>query len=829
MSERTDDLQELDASLSQLKRRVRRYVLLEGLAIVVAVLGVGFWISFGADELHFSMRKLELPRWLRIGFTVLLVGTVAMVFLTWVIGRLWHSFGRKLLALVVERRFPQLGDRLITAIELQGSPQTASSPLATAMWRRTAGEAAETIRRVDLTQVFDPRPLRRAVTIAGVLLASVIAIGAANAAGVERWFHAFVLGKDDYWDPYRRSAMSIHVVAQPGDRVRKFDADGIYKHPRGADLTIEAESAEGKPAPDKAVLDFQSFGYGGSSRGSTPMTRRDERVFRQTLTRVVDRHHLWVTAGDYVNRRPLRVLIVEPPKVDRLTLHCDYPSYTGLDSIEDKPVPVQSLQASLPMETAFTVEGQSNKPLVSVLIRSEMFELRFSAPASGGASDVDGRPRITIRESSAAAPRTVSLAASEPWIAADRRSFRVPMRVSANGTEKLLALAEGGAGPLPLPPVAPLQVYLEDEDGIFSTEPTSVTISGTPDLDPVVDVRLTGVSNVVTRMAEIPIRGRITDDYGVAKAEFGYEVLPDPSDAAANEAAPPANSEKKTSPLGVPPRGQKEFDLADAPAGVERFSLTPLELKDGQRLQLAIHAEDADDQNGPHRAHGEVFNFRIVPGEELLARLYEKEVNLRQRFEQIMLETKRLRDDLAQHRERTGEWIAARKAAGDKTATDEKVQTLFNAIDACARRSLHQVRTNSTESRAIEGAFGEIRAEMVNNRVDTPSLLERIDLGVVAPLKTINESDYPDIDGQLGLFALAMERGSDPSSAIDSSREAVDRMLARMEQVLSEMRRRGNINEIIQQLQSIIERQQKLKDETEQRKLDELFEGIGTQ
>lgn len=827
MSERSDDLVELDASLLQLKQRVRRYILLEGLAIVVAVLGVGFWISFGADELHFSLRKLELPRWLRVGFTVLLVGTVATIFLTWVIGRLWHNFGRKLLALVVERRFPQLGDRLITAIELQDSPQTESSPLATAMWRRTASEAAATIRGIDLSQVFDPRPLRRAVTIAGVLLASVIAIGAANAAGVERWFHAFVLGKDDYWDPYRRSAMSIHVIAQPGDRVREFDADGVYRHPRGADLTIEAESAEGKPAPDKAVLSFRSFGYGTSSRGSTPMTRRGERIFRQTLTRVVDEHHLWVTAGDYVNRRPLRIQIVEPPKVDRLTLHCDYPSYTGLDSIEDKPVPVQSLQASLPMETAFILEGQCNKPLVSVLIRSEVFDLRFGAPPSGRASDSDAKPTLTIRESAAAAPKTVSMAASEPWIAADRRSFRVPMRTSAKGAEKLLALTDGAAGPVPLPPIAPLQVYLEDEDGIFSTDPTSVTISGTPDLDPIVDVRLTGVSNVVTRMAEIPIRGRITDDYGVAKAEFGYEILPDPADAETNQAAAP--SEKKSSPLTVPPRGQKEFDLSDVPSGVERFSLTPLELRDGQRLQLALYAEDADDQNGPHRAHGEVFNFRIVPGEELLARLYEKEVNLRQRFEQIMLETKRLRDDLTQHRDRADEWNAARKSAGEKAATDEKVQTLFNAIDACARRSLHQVRTNSTESRAIEAAFGEIRAEMVNNRVDTPSLLERIDLGVVAPLKTINESDYPDIDGQLGLFALAMERGNDPSSAIDSSREAVDRMLARMEQVLSEMRRRGNINEIIQQLQSIIERQQKLKDETEQRKLDELFEGIGTQ
>jgi hypothetical protein len=330
-------------------------------------------------------------------------------------------------------------------------------------------------------------------------------------------------------------------------------------------------------------------------------------------------------------------------------------------------------------------------------------------------------------------------------------------------------------------------------------------------------------------MAEIPIRGRVTDDYGVAKAEFGFTVLADPAEAAANEAAQAATSEKKTAPLGVPPRGQKEFDLADDPTGIERFSLTPLELKDGQRLQLTIYAEDADDLNGPHRAHGEVFNFRIVPGEELLARLYEREVNLRQRFEQIMLETKRVRDDLVQHRERTDEWNAAKKGAGDKASTDEKVQTLFNSIDACARRSLHQVRTNSTESRAIESAFGEIRAEMVNNRVDTPSLLERIDLGVVSPLKTINESDYPDIDGQLGLFALAMERGTDPSAAIDSSRESVERMLARMEQVLSEMRRRGNINEIIQQLQSIIERQQKLKDETEQRKLDELFEGIGTQ
>ncbi len=160
-----------------------------------------------------------------------------------------------------------------------------------------------------------------------------------------------------------------------------------------------------------------------------------------------------------------------------------------------------------------------------------------------------------------------------------------------------------------------------------------------------------------------------------------------------------------------------------------------LELKDGQRLQLSIYADDGDTINGPHRARGEMFTFRIVPGEELLARLYEKELNLRQRFEQIINETRRMRDDLKEHEGRLVEWREARMA-GDMAKTG----SLQNAIDASARRSLHQARTNQTECRAIEVAFGEIRAEMVNNRVDTPPLLERIDKGVVEPLHAINET-----------------------------------------------------------------------------------------
>jgi hypothetical protein len=810
---------QLDSTLSQLRARVRRYVLLEGLALVIAVIGFGFWLGYFADELHFGARRLELPKWIRIGFTIVVVATAVTVFSTWVIGRLWTRFGRRMLAIVLERRFPQLGDRLITAIELQNAPRAHDSPLAELMWQRTAAQAADALKGVDLNDVFNPKPLKHALVFAGVLLASIAAMGTANAAGVQRWFNAFVLGRDDYWEPYRKSAMAVHVIAEPGRRVREFDANGVYRHPRGADLTIEAESAEGKLAPHKATLSFRSFGSTGVARGSAPMSRSGDRIFRSTLARVIDDHELWVTAGDYVNRHPFRIQIVEPPRIDRLELRCDYPSYTGLDAVEDKPVIVQSLQTSLPMETSFELQAVANKPLIAVVLRCEPFELRFARKRES-ASQAEQGPILLIRDGATASIRTVQLGGNESWFSEDGLSFSVPMKVSLKGGEQLAALTDGALPPIPIPPIAPFQILLEDEDDVYSTEPTSITITGVPDLDPVVDVRLSGVSNVVTRLAELPVRGRITDDYGVRKAEFGYEILPDAAEVAAGAKGPGL----KLSPLKLQPENQREFPLGPDGAG-ERFSLTPLELKDGQRLQLSVYAEDGDDQNGPHRARGEVFTLRVVPGEELLSRLYEKELNLRQRFEQIISETKRVRDDLKQHEDRTAEWKAARTS--DEKEKKDKVDSLYNSIDASARRSLHQVRTNQTESRAIEVAFGEIREEMVNNRVDTPALLDRIDRGVVAPLHGINETHYPELDDLLALFALSTERNEDPSARIPLAREAVDRLIVRMEQVLSEMQRRGNVNEIIQQLQNIIERQQKLRDATEQRKLDELFEDIG--
>ena len=129
---------------------------------------------------------------------------------------------------------------------------------------------------------------------------------------------------------------------------------------------------------------------------------------------------------------------------------------------------------------------------------------------------------------------------------------------------------------------------------------------------------------------------------------------------------------------------------------------------------------------------------------------------------------------------------------GQRT-TDNELSAIQAALDAAADRRLNAIRKNHTETRSIEEVFGDIRAEMVNNRVDTATMLERIDDGIVTPLHQINEMDYPEVDRNLALFKLVNEEGNDATGEIDRTLAALDVMLDRMNAVLRDMRRSRDV------------------------------------
>src|ERR1700719_3974320 len=128
--------------LAQLKRRIRRYVLLEGTALVLIVLLSAFWLTLGIDWAYFRLTGLELPIWFRegVGITALVLAAAAALF--WIGLRLIRRFRARALALVLERRFPEMGSRLIRdveAVRARGGheSQQGESRLTAAMLERT--------------------------------------------------------------------------------------------------------------------------------------------------------------------------------------------------------------------------------------------------------------------------------------------------------------------------------------------------------------------------------------------------------------------------------------------------------------------------------------------------------------------------------------------------------------------------------------------------------------------------------------------------------------------------------------------------------------------
>jgi hypothetical protein len=701
------------------------------------------------------------------------------------------------------------------------------------MIERTIDEAARLLSSLPLESVFDRAPLRRALVAATVFVASVAGLALVDRAAVSRWRRAFVSQDAVYWA--RETQLVVKAVVQPGDRVREFH-DGRLKHPRGVDLVLLAEAPEGTKVPSSVEL---NYALDGGGTGRMEMVKSHEREFRHTISALLDSLSLWVAGGDYVSRTPLRVEVVDAPRLDQVTLDCDYPDYTGLDrdsqgAVARHTVEVQGSQVALPMETTFVFHARANKPLVGLRIESEtrrinLFRDRATIAVRFPSGDVGPEQQLP-------AP------ASGSYLSADGLQAAIPFLMTAKAAPKKTEgpssagqppksakdVASLGRLPIAIPPDCRMRIELEDVDGITSVEPIRVLINGIPDQPPVVQTELRGIGTSVTRKATIPVAGKITDDYGIAKAEFQFRVDKDKDWRI---------SPFRRSPTGTP----KEYSLhREESDNTERFEVLPLELKNGQRLTLSVFAQDGDILNGPHSTRSEEYVFQIVSDEELLSLLYVKEVNLRERFEKIIAELEGVKKDLMDHRGRASDSAGRGSDSGSREKPDakrgsetegdaENLGDLQTAIAVCAVRSLHQVRKNSVETASVEESFRGLLDELVNNAVHTQQMADRIGLQIVQPLHLANERDFPAADEAIGLFKLAVDSRRDPVPQIDTSVRAVTTLIARLKASLAEMQELVKFHEAVARLQTMIKDQEKIVDKTKQeqkkRRLKEL-EGL---
>jgi hypothetical protein len=702
-------------------------------------LSAAFWFGLGFDWL------IEPPRPLRAALQVALGAGLLYVVYRYLLARLFVRLRNRNMALLLERKFRQLGDSLLTAVELSQQPQHAAE-FNPDMLARVHREALASAACVNLGDVFNARPLARRITLAAALVTAVVVFALAAPEALGTFARRGLLLSDELWP--RKTSLEVEG----------FDEHSRVKIARGSDwpLVVKADAAPGREVPEVVEVRYSTI---EGVRGRENMSREGVvapgdasfQPYAYTFKSVLAPLEFYVVGGDD-RAGPYYLDVVDSPTISRMTLRCEFPPYTRRAA---RDIPVAGLM-QLPLGTQITILAESNKPLVDVQIddaADEKVPLTHHIPLAAES----GAPRKNFE-------------------------FTLP-RLDADKT---------------------LHFTLRDADGITSREAIRLAISALADEPPQVDVALQGIGTAITPAARLPAAGQVSDDYGVAKVWFEYRI----------DDAPP---QKRS--LNDSAGGREELEVA----GV--LEVRPLELQSKQRLHWSVQAADECAlPGGPNVGTSQRYALEVVTPEQLRSILEARELMLRRRFETIMDELTDTRDLLASVEVKAS--VDVENSQGTQQRDDPAIPDEADSQDDPPRRRiseavqvervLQNAERSSHETLQVALAFDEIRAEMINNRVDTQELKTRLKDGISDPLKQIVERRFSELLKQLKELSGQL---SNPETAVSTQAATVaqiDTILVEMKQVLDKMLELETFNEVLDTLRQIIDAQEKVNDETKQ-------------
>lgn len=834
--------------LSSLRGRVRRYIVADSLLALLAVLLSAFWIGLLVDFLPVRLGGTEMPRSART--VLLLVVGIALVVLIarLLIGRLRRPLPDDSLALLVERHHPELGGRLVTAVQLNREHRQGDSH-SPALLQQVHAEAARAVGGVDSNRIFRWRPLWKKVGLVVPLALATAGFAAFSPSAFGRAASRLLLLTDAPWPRQARLEMvGIELPAITADesdpqppKLIEF-RDRVARLPRGSSGTLRiAAAAEKAIVPEVCTAYFTTA---GGIQGQANL-RRVGRVVDGEQTFVLDGPPLaglseTVTLsirGLDARLDDFRIEAVEPPALSKLTVVTTDPTYL-------RPLPSGDTE---PASSTRRIDYQAG------LRVREGSDTILTAKSSVPLGKVDAR----------------MLVAGNPVDAP-------PVTLSADGSEFSVAI-EDFRRP------ATIIVVPEDREGISAQVPYRYFLGVVADEKPEVEMRLRGIGTAVTPNARIPLQGRAEDDYEIANALVTLSSVATTLAAAAVE---PAEGEEVAAapapsvPLPIETGRDGEFEmLVDlrelAAAQPPAFPA----VEPGAAINLLAEASDRYDLDGQtHRSASQLYRLEIVTPENLLALLERRELALRARLEQTIEETRLMRDSLsgltaeldtpptpAPPAEAAPETPApaeaapetpapetpaaeASSAAGGEAPRPESAAAVAEApaaveADSPQRQSqILRLRTQqiglqatktADELQGIATSLDDLLEEMANNRVDSVDRSERIGGGVRDPLRKVIAGDLAllvdQIRGVEQRIGVAAADPAEPTSAAASAQavQTAEQVLLQLTAILEKMLDLESYNEILDMVRELIENQDELMEETkkeQKRRVLDLFE-----
>lgn len=338
------------STLAAVRTRIRAYVWVEGLAMLVALVGLAFWLGMAWDwmfEPSLASRRLAL----------IAVGCLALyVVYRYLLRRVFVPISDTSAAVLLERRFPKLQDHLLTAVDVAATPDHAAG-YHPQLLSETSQAADAAIAGLDVSQLFNRGPLVRTVTAATALAISIAAFAILSHDVFGFWLDRIALGEE----PWPRR-VQLEVVGFPpdaaGQRTHKLAQDDDFE------LLVHANTT-GYQVPDEVEIRFRlADGRRGRDTmirvGDAESARGDFQLFRYEFKHVGGDMEFDVVGGDD-RVRDLHLQVVDRPELYAIELECIYPEYL---SREPRRLPVTG-GMRIPEGTKLVLHASSTKPLTA--------------------------------------------------------------------------------------------------------------------------------------------------------------------------------------------------------------------------------------------------------------------------------------------------------------------------------------------------------------------------------------------------------------------------------------------------------------------------------
>ena len=790
----------IDQVLENLRKKIRAYVLWQGLSLAAIWVAVSFWIALALDYGPVWFGLAEMPRTWRFVLLVLIVTVLGVVLYQWVFRRIYRQLSPANLAMLLERRFPELNDALATVVQAPELSEESELPQrSTEEWQQakkhhqlmleeSRAHAERILETTSLKEVFNFRPL--GVALLGVALLTVSVVGFAttqNSAFLTALRRVYLLDNLQWPRDCHVELVGLKVkYAEPVTGIPEMNqplsfVDDRAVVTRNSNVSLLTRAALPSPSDEQHRLPrLCEFIYrtADGQRGRLPMNKiggardgfQNYALEGELLERVADDIEFYIRGDDHTIG-PFTIQAVNAPAVISTNLDCDYPEYlvdVASSRFTSREVPYAA-GMSLPIGTQAALVVKFDTPLADAFL-------------------LDAENNLIARPEWEQATCTVKL----PEI---------------QQTQNFGLLVKGVQGDfLPLP----LEFLVNAEE----------------DRPPQIASRLKGIGNAVTPEARIPVISEISDQHGIQKTWIELQT-PLTDIIELNQTTTEGVLESEVDLRQIRTAGTLPTDLpTDPPAEIVLTVIA----KDHFNLQ-------GDENIGAGTQHP----LEVVSADKLLRILEREEAGQRFRLEQIFQEMGDARGYLVRARisranqENTNEErLPVNSDAAVISAADWELRQLF------LQRSLLQAQKSRQEIQAVAFTFADIRLQLIHNRIDAEDRKKRLADNVVDPLEGIVNGSLPDLESRLveaeeilqSLTNLSLTTANSQSlieQAEQKSIEALaaaDIVLSELQQVLNALLKFETQNELLDLVRRMLEQQEDLKKRTEAMRNKEAFDDI---